>query len=182
MSRAQIAVPLVQFVLIMYEDQLSVHFQSWRRLLASFFSASLRSFCHVLKLSSMPFSLSLGPFHLNIWLGSIMYLGTEHAVSALHWLAREKLFLLFFVLKCFIIHDWITMSPTQVLWNKFLLVLILFSRGTLYVPDSCFLDLWRCNLHVTLFKFKTYNAMIWYMYNCEIITTIKLVISIASHN
>lgn len=68
MSLAQIAVPLVQFVLIMYvaKDQLSIHFQSWRRLLASFFSASLMSFCHILKLSSVPFSLSLGPFHLSI--------------------------------------------------------------------------------------------------------------------
>lgn len=68
MSLAQIAVPLVQFVLMMCvaEDQLSIYFQSWKILLESFFSASLISFCHILKLSSMPFSLSLGPFHLII--------------------------------------------------------------------------------------------------------------------
>ena len=68
MSLTQIAVPLVQFVLMMCvaEDQLSIYFQRWKILLESFFSASLISFCHILTLSSMPFSLSLGPFHLII--------------------------------------------------------------------------------------------------------------------
>lgn len=84
-SLAQIAIPLVQFVLIMYvaKDQISIHVQSWRRLLASFFTASVVTFCHILKLSSLPFSLSLGPFRspLSICLGPIIYFCTEHALK-----------------------------------------------------------------------------------------------------